>query len=74
MALREEGGDWKDDTTYVIRLNAEGDSVALHPYHPLAQGGFIDDEQGVGQRLVNEAKENSDEIRCAPYIFDGVDR
>lgn len=72
--MREPGGEWRNETTYLIRLNGEGTSIVLHPYYPLGQNGVIKDEQGLGQTLATEAIKNSGEVKCIPYVLDGVNR
>ena len=72
--MREEGGEWKKETLYLIRLSGGGDSIVLHPFYPLGQGAFINDEQAVAQRIAEEAVENPEEVRCGSYLLDGVNR
>ena len=73
-AIRTEGSEWKSDDVYIVRMNAEGTNISLHPYHFLAQGGYIDDEAGVGQGITMEALDNYDEAQCRSYTYDGEDR
>ena len=67
----EEGGDWRDGTTYLIRVDDRG-GVAYHAYHPLAQNGNLSGSKAV-RDLIEIANEN-EEGGCVPYVLGGEEK
>lgn len=74
-ALKElsstEGGDWKNDTTYLMRVNDVA-KVIYHAYHPVTQDGNLS-SSSVVQELVKLANEKP-EGDCVSYDLDGTNR
>ncbi|MDE0291914.1 MAG: hypothetical protein OXK19_05345 [Candidatus Dadabacteria bacterium] len=74
-ALKElsstEGGDWRNGTTYFIRVNDEA-KVIYHAYYPVTQDGSLDGSSVV--RNLVEVANKKEEGDCVPYSLDGVDR
>lgn len=74
-ALKElsstEGGDWKNDTTYLMRVNDIA-KVIYHAYHPVTQDGNLS-SSSVVQGLVKLANEKP-EGDCVSYDLDGTNR
>lgn len=66
-----EGGDWRNDTTYLIRVD-DGTKVAYNAYHPLTQNGSLS-SSSVVQELVKLANEKP-EGGCVQYDLDGTNR
>ena len=80
-ALKElsstEGGDWRNDTTYLIRVNDfirvnDRAKVIYHAYYPVTQDGSLDGSSVV-RNLVKVANEKEDGD-CVQYTLDGADR
>ena len=72
-----DGGDWRSNTTYVIRLRKDG-TLIHQPHHPLAENGSLydfEDDEGtrVVERLIRLANENEDG-GCLNYILNGSQR
>lgn len=65
-------GDWRNGTTYTMRLG-EGGALVHHPYYPLAQNGILDNDQTSVQDLIAAAEADT-QGGCIPYTLDGVDR
>ncbi len=84
-----EGGDWRKETLYLLRLS-DGDNPALmhHPYYPTLQGGTLSGfEDDNGKRVMvellaaaeaaKESDQQSDDphkIGCVDYTLNGVER
>lgn len=80
-ALKElsstEGGDWRNDTTYLMRVNDrirpnDGAKVIYHAYYPVTQDGSLDGSSVVRNlvRVANEKEEGD----CVQYDLDGTQR
>ena len=72
-----DGGDWRSDATYVIRLRKDG-TLIHQPYHPLAENGSLydfEDDEGtrIVERLIRLAGENEDG-GCLNYVLNGSQR
>lgn len=72
-----DGGDWRSDTTYVIRLRKDG-TLIHQPHQPLAENGSLydfEDDEGtrVVERLIRLAGENEDG-GCLNYVLNGSQR
>ena len=72
-----DGGDWRSDTTYVIRLRKDG-TLIHQPYQPLAENGSLydfEDDEGtrVVEQLIRLASENQDG-GCLNYVLNGSQR
>lgn len=65
-------GDWRNGTTYTMRLG-EGGALVHHPYYPLTQNGILDNDQTSVQDLIAAAEADT-QGGCIPYTLDGVDR
>ena len=81
-ALKElsstEGGDWRNDTTYLMRVNDrirpnDGAKVIYHAYYPVTQDGSLDGSSVV-RNLVKVANEKPEEGGCVQYDLDGTQR
>ena len=74
-ALKElsstEGGDWRNDTTYLIRVN-DAAKVIYHAYHPVTQDGSLSGSSVV--RDIIEVAKEKEEGGCVPYTLGGADR
>ena len=72
-----DGGDWRSNTTYVIRLRKDG-TLIHQPYQPLAENGSLydfEDDEGtrVVEQLIRLASENEDG-GCLSYVLNGSQR
>lgn len=72
-----DGGHWRSDTTYVIRLRKDG-TITHHPYQPLAENGSLydfEDDQAtrVVEELIRLAGENEEGV-CVNYVLNGNQR
>ena len=70
--LGMDEGNWRNGTTYTMRLGGGG-ALVHHPYYPLAQNGTLNKDRTVVQQLIDKANE-SGEGGCIPYSLGGVDR
>ncbi len=69
--LAIDGGDWRKDTIYLLRMNPEG-VLIQHPYYPTANNGTLNnfkDADGVAvmQKLRDGADSNLGEASCVQY-------
>ena len=72
-----DGGDWRSNTTYIIRLRKDG-TLIHQPDQPLAENGSLydfEDDQGkrVMEELIRLANENEDG-GCVDYVMNGSQR
>ena len=76
--MQEDGGDWWNDTIYMLRMDGEG-VLQLNTRYPIAQSGNLDNfkddnEKPVMEMLINGVKANEEGVACETYVLDGQDR
>ena len=72
--IEQEGGDWRKDGIYILRISGEGTIQPPHPRYPLAQGGTLNEYSPMRELRGELGNTQKGSAACVDYAFEGEDR